>query len=197
MLPVNLLLLEENRRQIMRNLNEERILMRNNRNPFEMDDMLFKHLFRINKDIAHHILNMIIPFMNNNIRRNALEPHHKLFTALIFYASGNYQRFIGQSYSSNLSQQSVSNCVQEITNIIYERVRQEYITFPTTDQEVLHIKQKFHRLYGFPGVIGAIDCTHIKILAPRNEEHNYLNRKGYHSKNVQIVCNYQYTSVYL
>lgn len=39
----------------------------------------------------------------------------------------------------------------------------------------------------FPGVLGAIDCTHIPIIAPVQEEHNYLNRKGFHSKNVQIV----------
>ncbi|KAJ8930981.1 hypothetical protein NQ314_016151 [Rhamnusium bicolor] len=40
----------------------------------------------------------------------------------------------------------------------------------------------------FPGVLEAIDCTHISIIAPVVEEHNYLNRKGYHSKNVQIIC---------
>lgn len=44
---------------------------------------------------------------------------------------------------------------------------------------------------GFPGIIGAIDCTHIAIIRPWEKEHNYLNRKGYHSKNVQIVTVYQ------
>ncbi|KAJ8972846.1 hypothetical protein NQ314_000011 [Rhamnusium bicolor] len=43
---------------------------------------------------------------------------------------------------------------------------------------------------GFPGAIAAIDCTHIAIIAPGFEEHNYLNRKGFHSKNVQIICDY-------
>lgn len=43
---------------------------------------------------------------------------------------------------------------------------------------------------GFPSVIGCIDCTHIAILGPSHEEHNYINRKGYHSKNVQIICSY-------
>lgn len=28
----------------------------------------------------------------------------------------------------------------------------------------------------------------MAIIAPHDEEHNYLNRKRYHSKNVQIVC---------
>ncbi|XP_023310408.1 putative nuclease HARBI1 [Anoplophora glabripennis] len=42
----------------------------------------------------------------------------------------------------------------------------------------------------FPGTVGAIDCTHIAIITPQDEEHNYLNRKGFHSKNIQIICDY-------
>ncbi|KAG8232934.1 hypothetical protein J437_LFUL011043, partial [Ladona fulva] len=41
---------------------------------------------------------------------------------------------------------------------------------------------------GFPRVIGAVDGTHIAIVPPvREREHDFTNRKGFHSKNVQIV----------
>lgn len=44
----------------------------------------------------------------------------------------------------------------------------------------------------FPGVVGCIDCTHIAIVPPKNQnaevpEYIYVNRKGYHSLNVQLV----------
>lgn len=42
--------------------------------------------------------------------------------------------------------------------------------------------------FGFPGVIGCIDGTHIAILKPSTEPHNFMNRKGYHSLNVQAIC---------
>lgn len=42
--------------------------------------------------------------------------------------------------------------------------------------------------FRFPDTIGAIDCIHVAILAPSDEEHNYLNRKIFYSKNVQIIC---------
>ncbi|KAG8174221.1 hypothetical protein JTE90_002896 [Oedothorax gibbosus] len=40
-------------------------------------------------------------------------------------------------------------------------------------------------------VIGAIDCTHVAIIAPPDDDHhmerNFVNRKNFHSINVQIV----------
>ncbi|KYN08446.1 Putative nuclease HARBI1, partial [Cyphomyrmex costatus] len=46
----------------------------------------------------------------------------------------------------------------------------------------------------FPGVIGAIDGTHIAIVPPNAErEHLYINRKLYHSLNVLIVSDYEGT----
>ncbi|KAJ8930398.1 hypothetical protein NQ314_016793 [Rhamnusium bicolor] len=51
----------------------------------------------------------------------------------------------------------------------------------------------FHRIYGMPGIIGCIDCTHIAIVPPKTNdpvypERIYANRKNYHSLNVQLVC---------
>ncbi|XP_039311302.1 putative nuclease HARBI1 [Solenopsis invicta] len=50
----------------------------------------------------------------------------------------------------------------------------------------------FYTEYGFPGVVGCIDCTHVAIFPPskNNEmypEHVYVNRKGYHSINTQLL----------
>lgn len=50
-------------------------------------------------------------------------------------------------------------------------------------------KEEFFNRFNFPGVIGAIDCTHIAILKPKVNAHNFLNRKGYHSINTQVICN--------
>lgn len=39
----------------------------------------------------------------------------------------------------------------------------------------------------FMGAIGAIDCTHINIIAPRQHEEAYINHWGDHTLNVQAV----------
>lgn len=49
----------------------------------------------------------------------------------------------------------------------------------------------FERRHGIKA-IGCIDCTHVAIFPPPaddedNPEHVYVNRKNYHSLNVQLV----------
>ncbi|XP_063846915.1 putative nuclease HARBI1 isoform X1 [Scylla paramamosain] len=44
----------------------------------------------------------------------------------------------------------------------------------------------------FSGVVGVIDGTHIRIVAPHVDEHVYVNRKRYHNINVQVVFDAHY-----
>lgn len=50
-------------------------------------------------------------------------------------------------------------------------------------------KERFEQNYGMPGCLGGIDGTHIALSAVRqNLQRAYLNRKKFHSLNVQVVC---------
>ncbi|XP_017482367.1 PREDICTED: putative nuclease HARBI1 isoform X2 [Rhagoletis zephyria] len=63
-----------------------------------------------------------------------------------------------------------------------------YIKFPSTVEEKQAVKEKFYQEFRFPGVIGAIDGSHIKLKTPSKDiEHVYVCRKGGHSINVQVV----------
>ena len=44
------------------------------------------------------------------------------------------------------------------------------------------------RMSRFPNVVGAVDCTQIKIQAPTRFEEAYVSRKGGHNLNVQVGC---------
>jgi hypothetical protein len=55
------------------------------------------------------------------------------------------------------------------------------------------VKDGFLEKFNFPNVIRAIDCTHIAIVSPPNQNPNqpalaYFNRKGFYSINVQAIC---------
>ncbi|XP_071118585.1 putative nuclease HARBI1 [Haliotis cracherodii] len=53
------------------------------------------------------------------------------------------------------------------------------------------VQDGFFALGGFPSVLGCIDGTHIRIQAPTRDEPAFVNRKGYHSINVQAVCDHE------
>lgn len=61
------------------------------------------------------------------------------------------------------------------------------IYFPFVDGETRN-QQRFQDKYGFLIVLGCVDGSHVPIVAPSTNEHLYVNRKGYHSINVEIIC---------
>jgi len=72
-----------------------------------------------------------------------------------------------------------------------------WIKFPTSPQEILQAKEIWMTKFRMPCVIGAIDCTHVRISKPKENGDEYINRKGYPSFNVQATCNAneEFTSV--
>lgn len=64
----------------------------------------------------------------------------------------------------------------------------EYIRFPATAAEVATAKADFWSHLQMPGILGAIDGTHIAIVKPKEDGHLYFNRKAHYSLNVLAVC---------
>ena len=97
----------------------------------------------------------------------------KVTAALQFYASGSFQQPL--SSIGGISQSATSSAIHAVTSGLVRHAG-EYIKFPVTPDSQERAKQAFWAKYGFPGVLGAIDCTHV------------INRKGTHSINVQVIC---------
>ena len=66
----------------------------------------------------------------------------------------------------------------------------DFIKWPTGAELVVN-KNAFYRRGRFPCVIGCVDGTHIRIQAPKDHENAYVNRKGFHSINVQGMCDHE------
>ncbi|KAJ8966433.1 hypothetical protein NQ314_003531, partial [Rhamnusium bicolor] len=67
-----------------------------------------------------------------------------------------------------------------------ERFTTEVIKWPN-DLEKVEVETHF-RNKNFPGVIGIIDDTHIRIDKPAEDPDSYLNRKYFYSIQAQVVC---------
>lgn len=83
----------------------------------------------------------------------------------------------------------ISRYVNYYSCIISLNLATKYIRFPQNLNEMLRTKVQFESLFQFPGILGVVDGTHIALTAlPLEIENAYVNRKGFHSINAQIVC---------
>ena len=126
--------------------------------------------------------------MRSGIRSTSVSNTVKLATTLRFLAQGSYQLSVGNDFHLGLAQPTVSLILAETIKILEEVICPLHIKFKMTEEEKDEAKVDFFDKTGFPGVIGCVDGTHIKILAPKKEEqHLYFNRKGFFSINAMIV----------
>lgn len=72
------------------------------------------------------------------------------------------------------------------TNFVIAEFSTDFLSFPDeTEVDVLAIG--FKNLCQMRKIIGAINCTHIAILPPKNGCRDFINRKGWPSYNVLAI----------
>lgn len=152
--------------------------LREDADPFDLPDYLFVKLYRLDKNQAREIIDFLTTHLKPKTKRE-ISVVTKVLTALRFYATGNYQRGIGEEHLSSVCQTTVHSIIKEVTNAMVEFIVPRFIKFPSTRLQRNRNKHEFMNQFGFPGCIGAIDGTHIALLKPHADiEFNFLNRKG-------------------
>ena len=143
--------------------------------PFATDEFLRKH-FRFDHESILKICELISDEIQDKIYLNGrpiclqiqvlkislsvVKNINKVQTALLYLGHHSHQILVARHMK--ISQKSVSRCIHNVCKALAKKASQ-IITFPRP-QEFDFVKRNFLELAGFPGVVGAIDCTHIKIL---------------------------------
>jgi len=169
-----------------RHLRRPRVF-RDRENPLDVlsDDAFFKR-FRMPRAKFYELLQYVHDDLEHNTQRNhALLPSQQLMIGLRFFACGSFQQVIGDTI--NVHKSTVSRTIQRVITAIL-KLRKEYIYWPS-EPECAAIALELHELHHFPCVEGFIDGTHIKIVKPKHHEVVFVNRKDFHSINVQICGN--------
>nr|XP_012218100.1 PREDICTED: putative nuclease HARBI1 [Linepithema humile] len=186
---IEAILHELQNRQELRRLNRN---LRDASNPFETPEELFKKLYRLDVQTAQDLFNELLPFLNQGRRNTSIPSVLRFFSTITFLAHGSYQKPVAQDKSVACSQSTISRHLHEIINMMVNHLGNRYIRFPQTLEEIIMIKQGFFAKHGIPGIIGCIDCTHVKIVPPSFRQLGYppnffLNRKNFYSLNCQLM----------
>ncbi|KAK9976517.1 hypothetical protein ABG768_021722 [Culter alburnus] len=125
-------------------------------------------------------------------RNNPITAEIKVLTTLRYLATGKMQ--LCSADELHISQPSVSRILHQTINALCRpHIIRQFIRFPLDVRQLHRNNAHFMDIAGLPGVVGVIDGTHVRIIAPSEDEHAYVNRKKIHSINTQIVFDASYT----
>ncbi|KAJ3655329.1 hypothetical protein Zmor_014464 [Zophobas morio] len=150
----------------------------------EFSEKEFIKRYRLKKHTFRYVLDLIKEDLRlQTYNSNNISPEMQLLIALRFFAKASYQTETGDLHG--VSQASVSRIVLKVARALASRLPQ-FVNWPENFRE---LKRNFYNIRAFPGVVGCIDCTHIKIKNPDGRRPLlYCCRKGFYSLNVQVIC---------
>ena len=159
--------------------------LRDRFNPLEeYVDEEFQLHFRLRKDSLIDLVQILDKDHQHQTRRGLpLTPKQQVLIAFRFYATGACERVIGDLFG--ISVFAACQVIHKVSRAITKQ-KGNFLLFP---ENLADTKRKFYDVAHFPGVIRAIDCAHIRIICPNKENAMaFVNRKQFHSINIQAVC---------
>ena len=158
----------------------------------EYDDAGLIKRFRLDRAGIVFLTDLVRGALQSQTERNkALTPEMKIIITLRYLATGKMQLCNGDDFG--VTQPTISRVITQTLNALTQpNIFRQFVNFPRARPEIEKKQREFMRVAGFPGIVGVIDGTHIRIVAPRVDEAEYVNRKRYHSINVQVVFDAKY-----
>ncbi|XP_018586601.1 protein ANTAGONIST OF LIKE HETEROCHROMATIN PROTEIN 1-like isoform X2 [Scleropages formosus] len=153
---------------------------------FEPQDWLDK--FRMSRDTFFYLCNKLRPRLarQDTHFRLALPVEKRVAVALWRLATNVEYRTISALFGVGRS--TVCKCVRDVCHAIVGLLRPLYLRQPS-EQELEDAARLFHRRWGFPHCMGAVDSLHIAIVAPSSNAASYWNSADWLSVVLQGVVN--------
>ncbi|XP_046432592.1 putative nuclease HARBI1 [Neodiprion fabricii] len=151
-------------------------------------DHEFKSHFRMSRATFKYLHGMMQKDLLRQVKGCPCIPSQtQLMIALWKMATADSYRSICDRF--NVGRATAVRAVRRVTRALFKRAPL-FIKWPTGDNAAA-VMRGFEESSSFPKVIGAIDGTHIRINAPKEDQRDYVNRKGYHSIHLQLVCDHR------
>ena len=155
---------------VVRSFRERRLWMRpSNQMWFDIadtqfDDHQWYENFRISRDTFQFILNEIEGdiMRRDTTMRRAVSAKRRLAILLYYLSSTAEYRTIANLFGVSIS--FVCTCVKEVSTAIVQKLQSQFITIPKGN-ELDEIMRTYKDKWQFPMCAGAIDGTHIPIIA--------------------------------
>lgn len=153
----------------------------------------FQSNFRLTVKSFIYVANAIRPSLVRQPGARGPEPTPcELQLAICLYqlATGFSHKAVALAFRNSLSTAHVLRTMRTVPKAIHKHLN-HLICFPSTRSQMEAIASVFERRTLIPGMIGAIDCSHIRVTPRRRDQGSYMNRKGFCSVILSAVCDYR------
>ena len=152
-------------------------------------DSVFRSHFRMFRSTAEMLVGLLarcpeVP--SQHVRGRVPIPVEKQLL-ITLWVLGNQEVIRSVSDRFDVTKSSVYRVVSRVCRAMVNNIAGEFIRWPQGERAE-SVMEKFRHNNGLPRCIGVIDGTHIPIKAPRHNTEQYVNRKRFHSVQLQGVC---------
>uniref|UniRef100_A0A3Q3BA40 Uncharacterized protein n=1 Tax=Kryptolebias marmoratus TaxID=37003 RepID=A0A3Q3BA40_KRYMA len=142
-------------------------------------DSQWVHNFRMSRETFHYLCNTMHPALHleDTPFRMSVPLQKRVAIALWKLATGSEYRSIAHLFGVSVT--TVCKCVQDFCSAAVSLLVPEQMRFPD-ERKFREMAELFENKWGFPNCVGAIDGSHIPIIAPHEYHTDYYNRKGWH-----------------
>lgn len=140
----------------------------------------------VSREFFHYIchrLSRVLERRNTNYR-SCVPVRKRVAIAIWKLATNSEYRSVSHLFGVGIT--TVCHCVQEFCNAVIKVLLPVHITFPDA-RKLVEMASFFSNRWRVPQCVGAIDGSHIPIIAPEEYPRDYFNRKGWHSIVLQAV----------
>lgn len=166
------------------------------RNLFEgrMEESEWKKNFRMDRNVFMVLANEVRPFLqpSRGPRGDDVLSVEKQLAMTLYYLK-DQGSILMTANAFGVALCTVSVVVRKVCHVLTNKCGPNVIKLPTTEQEMMELVSKMENKFGFPQGFGCVDGTHIPILSPKENPHDYFSYKMKHTLNVQAVCDYKGT----
>lgn len=146
-------------------------------------DSTFRSHFRMSRDAFESLCQQAYTTtVATGLTRTPLST--KLLAVLWLFS--NQESFRGVADRFDMSTGTLHHYLLQVIQFLHE-LKPRYLRWPDFTS-LTRIASNLESKYGFPGVVGCIDGSHITVKPPNEHREGFINRKGYPSINVLAIC---------
>lgn len=90
--------------------------------------------------------------------------------------------------ANTFGKSTLPKILREVVQAIIDILGPNYIKFQSSKDDIIETINAFEKKFGFPQVIGCVDGTHLPILQPSANAHDFFCYKTKYSLNCQAIC---------